>query len=155
MTAKPGGPRVLVVDDTDDIRALIRRALAGQGYEVDVAASLAQARALDPAGYDLLLVDAHLGADLGTDLIVELVADDPAAAGRCLVITGGGTGGLPRGVASLPKPFRPDDLISAVRALQEPDPAAAPGGPEDGCRRRSGWRSVPMLRPSAEAPVRR
>jgi CheY-like chemotaxis protein len=128
VTAQPDGPRVLVVDDTDEIRALIRRALAGGGYQVDVASSLAQARALDPARYDLLLVDAHLGAELGTDLIDELVADDPAAAGRCLVITGGATRVIPQGVAFLPKPFRPDDLISAVRALHQAD-SAGPAGP--------------------------
>ncbi len=124
VTASPGGPRVLVVDDTDEVRVLIRRALAGHGYQVDDAASLAQATALDPAGYDLVLVDAHLGADMGTDLIDTLVAQDPAAAGRCLVITGGSSGVVPHGVAILAKPFRPSDLLDAVRALHQPDSAA-------------------------------
>ena len=120
MTANPGGPRVLVVDDTGEVRMLIRRALAAHGYQVDMAASLAQANALGPAGYDMVLVDAHLGAELGTDLIDVLLAADPAAAGRCLVITGGATGQLPPGVACLPKPFRPADLLGAVRALHQP-----------------------------------
>jgi len=127
--AAPDGPRVLVVDDTDGIRVLISRALAGNGYQVDVASSLAQARALDPARYDVLLVDAHLGAERGTDLVAELVADDPAAAGRCLVITGGGSRGIPDGVAVLPKPFRPGDLVSAVRTLYQPDAAGPAGAP--------------------------
>jgi CheY-like chemotaxis protein len=118
VTAALPGPRVLVVDDTDEVRMLIRRALAAHGYQVDAAASLAQASALDPAGYDVVLVDAHLGAELGTDLIAEMVARDPAAAGRCLVITGGSTAIVPTGVACLPKPFRPADLLDAVRALQ-------------------------------------
>jgi CheY-like chemotaxis protein len=125
VTAGPAGPRVLVVDDTDEVRVLIRRALAGHGYRVDDAASLAQATALDPAGYDVVLVDAHLGADMGTDLIDTLVAQDPAAAGRCLVITGGSSGVVPHGVAILAKPFRPSDLLDAVRALHQPDSAAA------------------------------
>ena len=125
LTASPGGPRVLVVDDTDEIRVLIRRALAGHGYQVDAAASLAQASALDPAGYDAVLVDAHLGAELGTDLIDALVAQDPAAAGRCLLITGGSSGVVPHDVAILAKPFRPADLLDAVRALHQPDSAAA------------------------------
>ena len=120
MTANPGGPRVLVVDDTGEVRMLIRRALAAHGYQVDMAASLAQANALGPAGYDVVLVDAHLGTERGTDLIDALLAADPAAAGRCLVITGGATGQLPPGVACLPKPFRPADLLSAVRALHQP-----------------------------------
>lgn len=99
---------------------LIRRALAAHGYQVDMAASLAQANALGPAGYDVVLVDAHLGTERGTDLIDALLAADPAAAGRCLVITGGATGQLPPGVACLPKPFRPADLLGAVRALHRP-----------------------------------
>jgi CheY-like chemotaxis protein len=115
------------VDDTDEVRMLIRRALAAHGYQVDVAASLAQATALDPGGYDAVLVDAHLGPDLGTDLISALLAQDPAAAARCLVITGGGTSLVPPGVACLAKPFRPGELLAAVRALHQPGPTAAPG----------------------------
>jgi len=125
LAGGPGGPRVLVVDDTEEVRVLIRRALAGRGYQVDAAASLAQASALDPAGYDVVLVDAHLGAERGTDLIDALVAQDPAAAGRCLMITGGSSSVVPHGVAILAKPFRPADLLVAVRALHQPDSAAA------------------------------
>ena len=125
LAGGPGGPRVLVVDDTEEVRVLIRRALAGHGYQVDAAASLAQASALDPAGYDVVLVDAHLGAERGTDLIDALVAQDPAAAGRCLMITGGSSSVVPHGVAILAKPFRPADLLVAVRALHQPDSAAA------------------------------
>src|SRR5689334_1777809 len=123
VTATLPVPRVLVVDDTDEVRMLIRRALAAHGYQVDAAASLAQANALDPAGYDVVLVDAHLGAEMGTDLIEAMLAQDPAAAGRCLVITGGSTAIVPSGVACLPKPFRPADLLHAVRTLHRQDSA--------------------------------
>ena len=125
LAASPGGPRVLVVDDTDEVRVLIRRALAGHGYQVDAAASLAQASALDPAGYDVVLVDAHLGAELGTDLIDALVAQDPAAAGRCLMITGGSSGVVPHGVAVL--------AVAAVTGNGSPPPqpaVARPAGAE-------------------------
>jgi CheY-like chemotaxis protein len=144
VTVTLPGPRVLVVDDTDEVRTLIRRALAAHGYQVDAAASLAEASALDPAGYDVILVDAHLGAELGTDLIEAMVAQDPAAAGRCLVITGGSTAIVPSGVACLPKPFRPADLLHAVRALHEdPTGAAVPlTGAVNG-------RSVPLAGPVA------
>jgi CheY-like chemotaxis protein len=129
VTATLPGPRVLVVDDTDEVRMLIRRALAAHGYQVDVAATLAQASALDPAGYDVVLVDAHLGAELGTDLIEAMLARDPAAAGRFLVITGGSTAIVPHGVACLAKPFRPADLLQAVRALHQEDSAGTPVPP--------------------------
>jgi len=118
---------VLVVDDAGQVRTMIRRALAGHGYQVDVAASLAEARALGPTGYDAVLVDVNLGAERGTDLIAAMLAEDPAAARRCLVVTGGGQAGVPPGVARLAKPFRPDELVRAVRALHPP--AAVPGPP--------------------------
>jgi DNA-binding response OmpR family regulator len=156
VTANPGGPRVLVVDDTDEVRVLIHRALAAHGYQVDVAASLAQANALGPGGYDAVLVDAHLGTERGTDLIDELLAQDPAAAARCLVITGGSTGLVPPGIACLAKPFRPADLLAAVRVLHEPGPAGAPAAgpgtprpaprPQPAARMPPAWRLLGLIR---------
>jgi len=63
-----------------------------------------------------------------------LVAEDPAAARRCLLITGGKPDLAPAGVVCLTKPFRPDELITAVGALHPADsgtgspaaPAACP-----------------------------
>jgi CheY-like chemotaxis protein len=52
--------RVLVVDDVEEMRVLIRRALGARGYAVDVAGTLAEARGMDPGRYDALLIDAHL-----------------------------------------------------------------------------------------------
>ncbi len=154
VTASLPSPRVLVVDDTDEVRMLIRRALAAHGYQVDDAASLAQASALDPAGYDVVLVDAHLGAELGTDLIETMLAQDPAAAGRCLMITGGSTAIVPRGVACLAKPFRPADLLHAVRALHQPDSAETPGplpGPAVATENGSPRSQPAMARPVSQA----
>ena len=129
MAGDSASPRVLVVDDTEAIRTIIRRVLTGAGYHVDVAASAPEARAMDPAGYDALLVDAHLGRERGTALIQALVAEDPAAARRCLLITGGKPDLVPAGVVCLTKPFRPDELITAVGALHPADSAARPEGP--------------------------
>ena len=118
--------RVLVVDDVAEMRTLIWRILSADGYQVDVAATLAEARGLDPAGYSAVLVDAHLGTEDGTDLIEELRSADPAAVSRCLVITGGTADAGPAGLAVLTKPFRAADLLDAVRALQQ----AAPPQPD-------------------------
>jgi CheY-like chemotaxis protein len=127
MAGDSASPRVLVVDDTEAIRTVIRRVLARAGYHVDVAASVPEARSMDPAGYDALLIDAHLGGERGTALIQALVAADPTAAGRCLLITGGKPDVVPAGVACLTKPFRPDELITAVGALHPAVSAAGPG----------------------------
>jgi CheY-like chemotaxis protein len=125
-------PRVLVIDDTEAIRTIIRRVLTGAGYRVDVAASAPEARSMDPAGYDALLVDAHLGRERGTALIQALMAEDPAVAGRCLLITGGKPDVVPAGVVCLTKPFRPDELITAVGALRPADSAGRAEVPGSG-----------------------
>jgi CheY-like chemotaxis protein len=130
--AGPGGPRVLVVDDMEALRAIIRRVLTDSGYRVDAAASIPEARAMDPRGYDAVVVDAYLGEERGAVLIDALRAEDPAAAGRCLMITGRGAGVIPPGVAYLIKPFSPDDLLTAVRALVQPGSAGRPGNPPAG-----------------------
>ena len=119
MTGTSCGPRALVLDDTEEMRKTIRRALVGAGYEVEMASSLAQARALDPGRFDVVLIDANLGAENGLDLVETLRSDDPAAADRCLVITGGVLGLVPAGVACLAKPFRIADLLAAVRGVDQ------------------------------------
>ena len=47
-------------------------------------------------------------------------------AGRCLLITGGKPDVVPLGVVCLTKPFRPDELITAVGALRPAASAARP-----------------------------
>jgi CheY-like chemotaxis protein len=123
--------RVLVVDDLDEMRVLIRRALSANGYEVDVAGTLAEAQGMDLAGYDAVLVDAHLGSERGIELIERLRSQDPAAAGRCLILTGGATEIFPEGVPILAKPFQLSDLLAAVRALQQPATVTKPGAAAD------------------------
>lgn len=122
--------RVLVIDDVDEVRTLIRRVLNTVGYEVDSAGTLAEARGMHPRGYDVVLVDAHLGAERGIDLVDELRSEDPAAAGRCLLMTGGAIDVFPDDVACLAKPFQPRDLLDAVRKLPQAAPAPVP--PESG-----------------------
>jgi CheY-like chemotaxis protein len=129
------GPRVLVIDDFEEIRIMIRRALSAHGYEVDTAATLSEARRMNPGSYDAVLIDAHLGRERGVDLLEELRSEDPAAAGRCLIMTGGTADTLPDGVAHLAKPFQLGELTDAVRALQQPGPGPArdkqaPGAPD-------------------------
>jgi CheY-like chemotaxis protein len=121
-----GGQRVLVIDDFEAMRVLIHRALSASGYQVDVASTLTEAREMDPLGYDAVLIDANLGPEQGVDLLEALLMEDPAAAGRCLVMTGRAPDALPDGVACLVKPFQLDELINAVRALHQPNAVKAP-----------------------------
>lgn len=138
VTGDPDSPRVLVVDDAPDIRAVIDRVLGSHGYRVDAVGTLAEARSMTPAGYDAVLVDMRLGCEQGTTLITELIAVDPGFASRCLLMSGG-VPDVPSGVATLAKPFLPDQLLDAVRALLDAvralrgtEPAAAgSAGPDD------------------------
>lgn len=137
------GLRVLVVDDLEELRTLIHRGLSARGYEVDVAATLAEARGMDPGRYDAVVLDDHLGPERGTDLVKALQSEDPATARRCLVITGGTGDALPDDIAFLAKPFHLDQLIDAVRALHQADagPAAhRPAGDQRVADRRAGDR---------------
>jgi ActR/RegA family two-component response regulator len=126
LTDRPESPWILVVDDAAGMRALMRRALTAQGYAVDAAPTLADARTMRPVRYDGVVVDAHLGDGRGTDLVHEMILEDPAAAARCLVITGGGAGALPDGVSLLAKPFSSGELVAAVRALHASRTPAVP-----------------------------
>jgi CheY-like chemotaxis protein len=138
--------RVLVVEDTSQMREILHRALGRAGYHVDLAATLTEARGMGPGGYDAVLIDANLGAERGTDLVEELRADDEAAVRRCLIITGGSLAALPDGVASLAKPFQLAELLTAVRALHQPPagqrrraaPAVASQGQSGAARGQSG-----------------
>jgi len=116
MAGNRESPRILVVDDAADMREVIRRVLSASGFRVDTTGTLAEARSMAPGGYDLVLIDMHLGPERGTTLIGELVAADPGFAGRCLIMSGN-LKDVPGEVASLPKPFLPGQLLDAVRAL--------------------------------------
>jgi ActR/RegA family two-component response regulator len=158
LTGSSDARRALVIDDLDEMRTLIHRALSAHGYQVDVAANLAEARRKDPGGYDAVLVDARLGSERGLDLVEALRAADPAAASRCLVLTGGATDTIPDGVARLTKPFKLDDLLAAVQALHRPAAGlAGQAGPQTGSALADGvpaqWPARSTRRqPSAAAP---
>tara|TARA_R110002096_G_scaffold154_2_gene697 strand:+ start:8779 stop:10146 length:1368 start_codon:yes stop_codon:yes gene_type:complete len=65
-------PHVLVVDDEDDIRALIQEILSDEGYGVTVAADAGEARAARASGkFDLILLDIWMPDTDGITLLRE------------------------------------------------------------------------------------
>ncbi len=65
-------PHVLVVDDEDDIRALIQEILSDEGYGVTVAANAAEARTARTTGkFDLILLDIWMPDTDGITLLRE------------------------------------------------------------------------------------
>ena len=65
-------PQVLVVDDEDDIRALIDEILSEEGYSMTVAANATEARrAFDEEKFDLVLLDIWMPDTDGISLLRE------------------------------------------------------------------------------------
>jgi len=70
-------PSILVVDDEASIRATLKGVLSREGYQVDEAASLAEARRLLREAYDLVLLDVWFPGENGLDLLASVRADAP------------------------------------------------------------------------------
>jgi two-component system, NtrC family, response regulator PilR len=86
----PQSARILVVDDEPDLRTLYELTLLREGYQVDTAVDLAQARSfLSGQPYDVLITDMRLPDGLGLDLLGELVLSQRHE--RCIVITAYGS----------------------------------------------------------------
>jgi CheY-like chemotaxis protein len=120
-----------VVDDSDSVRTLIRINLELEGFEVREADTGARCLELLPGSdvvtLDLLLADTDAGPG-GLDVLRRLKRDPALGRPRVVVVT---AAALPedrrRGESAgadayITKPFEPEDLVDAVRAL------AVPGG---------------------------
>jgi DNA-binding response OmpR family regulator len=122
-------PSVLVVDDDSSIRMLCRVNLELDGIDVIEAATLAQAREqLAVAEVDVVLLDVHVGAESGLDLLRELRRERPGV--RVALLTGSG-GESDRDVpadAVVGKPFTLDELRITVERLAEESVRSAGDG---------------------------
>jgi DNA-binding NtrC family response regulator len=107
------GQSVLVVDDDPSLRMLVRVNLELEGFVVREAGTVDDARAeVDAARPAVVFLDMHLGKTSSSSLLDELRADGIPV----VLVTG--TADLEelrgRAEAVLPKPFLPDDLVSAA-----------------------------------------
>ena len=83
-------PQVLVIDDEPDLRTLYELTLLREGYRVESAADLGEARAcLREQRFDAVITDMRLPDGLGLELLKELAAEQRAE--RCVVITAHGS----------------------------------------------------------------
>lgn len=123
--------RVLVVDDDEQIRLVMRRSLERAGYEVfemsDGSHATAVVRERRP---DVVLTDIIMPEKEGLETIRELRREFPELA--IVAMSGGGRIdhhtylGLARklgAAATLAKPFMPQDLIATVRRVLGEPPA--------------------------------
>lgn len=116
-------PRVLVVDDQSDVRAMISIVLRINHFDIVEAASAAAAlAAFEQQSFDLAIVDIFLQNTNGSDLIGSLRERMPglpviAISGMTALDFLSGSPDL-SDVICLQKPFRPHDLMRAVEAAR-------------------------------------
>lgn len=127
-------PLILVVDDDQRLRTLIKRFLTDQGFRVTVAADAAEARTLMASlVIDAVVLDVMMPGESGLDLLVWIKAELGIPV---ILLTARGEaadriGGLERGADDyLAKPFEPRELVLRLLNLtRRPRPAPAPSGP--------------------------
>ncbi len=123
--------RILVVDDEDDVRALLTRYLEMEGYEVDQAADAAGAYAvLAERRPDLVLLDVMLKPDDGLEVLSRLRKESEVAV---ILLTGKGAEadrvvGLKLGADDyIVKPFSPAEVEARISSvLRRVKPAPSP-----------------------------
>jgi DNA-binding response OmpR family regulator len=113
------GHSVLVVDDEPSIRLLCKVNLELEGYRVLEADSLDEARRhLRENDVDAVLLDVHVGAEDGRELVREIRAGRPAT-GIALFSGSSEVGAATTAGADavIPKPFLLEQLIGTVGKL--------------------------------------
>jgi DNA-binding response OmpR family regulator len=116
---------ILIVDDDDTVRDMLRRVLMGEGYGVATAADGEEALQIaESTKIDMVLLDLNLPGASGWDIFERLTRSDPSMA--TIVITakssqwvmaqGAGVGAL------LEKPLDFPTLLSTVAALLSETP---------------------------------
>lgn len=115
--------RILVVDDEEDICAILKYNLSKEGYEVVTANSAEEALTLDIASFNLLLLDVMMGGMSGFELTGKLKTDPKTAGVPVIFITARDTEddaveGLDLGADDyISKPFSIREVVSRVKAV--------------------------------------
>src|SRR5271163_5336827 len=116
--------RVLVVDDEENLRLVVRTFLKREGYEVEVAGSGEEALALvETFGPDVILTDVRMPKMGGLDLLATLKAKGIEAT----VIVMSAYGNVDLALEAIKagaydyvsKPFKPDEVVLALRKAEE------------------------------------
>ena len=127
--------KILVIDDEEDIRNVLKTVLERAGYEVDVAANANEGLDLLRANRpDLVITDIIMPGKDGVETVYDIRMEFPNT--KIIVISGGGnvapmeyepsaiatTAYLASAAAagadiSLTKPFERDELLNAIKGL--------------------------------------
>ncbi|HEY6868061.1 MAG TPA: ATP-binding protein [Candidatus Eisenbacteria bacterium] len=128
-SAGPRPLRVLVVDDDEGVREVLRDMLTALGHAVTTYASGDEAlRAYRPGLYDLVLTDLGMPGVTGWDLAQTVRDADPAV--TIVFVTGWGDEVRPEALQSarvdhvVTKPFTLEDVVVAIERTLAADPGA-------------------------------
>ncbi len=115
--------RILIIDDEQQVRAMMRQMLERAGHEVDEASDgEAGLRSFQRKSADLVITDILMPVKGGLVTIAELRRDHPGV--KVIAISGGGRNGKLNflstaktfpGVRVLRKPFRRAELLETVK----------------------------------------
>ena len=117
--------RILVIDDDEKLRELIRRFLERAGYEVVIAENgrvALEIQRQNPA--DLIITDIFMPEKEGTEFIMDITGEFPQS--KVIAISGGGNVKnidflqLAENLGALKtfqKPFKQEELLAAVEEL--------------------------------------
>lgn len=122
MDAQNVRKRVLVVDDSEELRVFMRLLLVEHGYDVVVASTGAQAlELLREDAFDLLLIDLVIPGVAGVELIGQIRETNPALN---IIVVSSYAGCLEQSRLSemgvrrvMSKPFKTVELLEAAHAL--------------------------------------
>lgn len=116
--------RILVVDDEENIRIVLRTLLRRNSYEVELAANAEEAlQRLDSFAPDIVLTDVRMPGKSGIDLVGELRNRNTAI--TILVMSAYGSVELALEAMKagaydyIPKPFKSDEVILALKKAEE------------------------------------
>jgi two-component system, OmpR family, phosphate regulon response regulator OmpR len=114
-------PHLLVVDDDERLRGLLRRYLADNGFRITLAADAAEARLkLKSLEYDLAIVDVMMPGENGFELTASLKAERrvPILLLTAMAEAENRIHGLEQGADDyLVKPFEPRELVLRIRNI--------------------------------------
>ena len=119
--AAPEAPHLLVVDDDERLRGLLRRYLTDNGFRITLAADAAEARLkLKSLQYDLAIVDVMMPGENGFELTASLKAERrvPVLLLTAMAEAENRIHGLEQGAEDyLVKPFEPRELVLRIRNI--------------------------------------
>lgn len=130
--------KILVVDDEEALRDGVRDYLELEGYQVATAPSGEAALAMNPGGFDLLLLDVMMGGMSGFELARRLRVDGTAARVPIIFLTAKDSEddvveGLALGADDyVAKPFAMRVLVARIKALLKRSQSREAGEAEGG-----------------------